>query len=74
MKIIQWLSNYTGVLLERPSRRRSYMGAIQCQSGKGQAANQITQSCRDFIPDEVVSNGEVTAHDHCGREQEHVNH
>lgn len=44
-------------------RRSAHVGGVQGQAGKGQAAHQVADDNRQFIPDEVIHQREVTAED-----------
>lgn len=48
------------------------MGGVQRQTSKGHSAHQVTQNSRNFVPDKVIHNREITPHDHRRWEQEHI--
>src|SRR6187455_1310080 len=59
-------------LRDGPLRRRLDMGRIQRQPGEREAADEIADYGRDFVPDQIVHQGELGAEQQAGREQEHV--
>src|SRR3954453_11510067 len=53
-------------------RRGPDVSGIERQPGERQPADQIADHGRNFIPDEIVQDREMSAHDQRRREKEHV--
>ena len=53
-------------------RAGSDMGVVERQANQHESSNQVTQSGGQFVPDDVLHEGEVATHDHGEGEQEHV--
>ncbi|GEM_PF-6021939 len=56
-------SSHRDTLLTDPFWRRSYMCGIQSQSGEREPANQISHNGRNLIPDKVIHDRKLSAHD-----------
>src|SRR5689334_9889751 len=64
--------NARGSRLLRPLRSRLHMGRVQRQAGEGEAADEVAEHGRDFVPEDVIEPGELAAEQQARGKQEHV--